>query len=82
MELHINSDEQQLQQKVRKRLANLLGQTLHLPSLQQQLQRLKQQSVVGSVSGSLGKLGSDPTQAVLTLTVTAASHHYRHRRQS
>ncbi|KZR86066.1 hypothetical protein MITS9509_03426 [Synechococcus sp. MIT S9509] len=77
VELHVNSDDQQLQQKVRKRLASLLNQTLHLPSLQQQLQRLKQQSVVGSVSGSLGKLGSDPTQAVLTLTVTAASHPWR-----
>ena len=77
VELHINSDDQRLQQKVRKRLSNLLGQILHLPSLQQQLQQLKQQSVVGSVSGSLGKLGSDPTQAVLTLTVTAASHPWR-----
>ena len=77
VELHITSDDQRLQHKVRKRLSNLLNQTLHLPSLQQQLQRLKQQSVVGSVSGSLGKLGSDPTQAVLTLTVTAASHPWR-----
>ena len=77
VELHINSEDQRLQRKVRQRLANLLGQVLHLPDLQQQLQQLKQQSVVGSVSGSLGKLGSDPTQAVLTLTVTAASHPWR-----
>ena len=77
VELHINSDDQQLRQKVRKRLANLLGQTLHLPSLQQQLQQLKQQSVVNSVTGSLGKLGSDPTQAILTLAVTPARHPWR-----
>ena len=77
VELHINSEDQRLQQKVRRRLDNLLGQVLHLPDLQQQLQQLKQQSVVGSISGSLGKLGSDPTQAVLTLTVTAASHPWR-----
>ena len=77
VELHINSEDQRLQQKVRRRLANLLGKVLHLPDLQKQLQQLKQQSVVGSVSGSLGKLGSDPTQAVLTLTVTAANHPWR-----
>ena len=77
VELHINSEDERLQRKVRQRLANLLGQVLHLPDLRQQLQQLKQQSVVGSVSGSLGKLGSDPTQAVLTLTVTAASHPWR-----
>ena len=77
VELHINSDDQRLRQTVRKSLGNLLGQTLHLPSLQQQLQQLKQRSVVGSVTGSLGKLGSDPTQAVLTLAVTPASHPWR-----
>ena len=80
VELNINSDDQRLEQEVRQRLANLVGQILRLPDLQQQLQQLKQQSLVDSISGSLGKLGSDPTQAVLTLTVTgatAASHPWR-----
>ena len=77
VELQINSDDQRLEQRVRRRLSNLIGQTLHLPSLQRQLRQLKQRSVVSSVSGSLGKLGSDPTQAVLTLTVTPASHPWR-----
>ena len=43
---------------------------LEFPDLQQQLQLLKQRSVVGTVAGSLGKPGSDPTQAVLNLAVT------------
>ena len=80
VELNINSDDPRLQQEVRQRLSNLLGQILRLPDLQQELQRLKKQSLVGSISGSLGKLGSDPTQAVLTLnvtSVTAASHPWK-----
>lgn len=62
---------------MRKQLSKLVGAVLHLPTLQRQLQQLKQRSVVGSVAGNLGKLGSDPTQAVLTLTVTPASHPWR-----
>ena len=70
VELHVESDEPRLSQRVRKQLGNLIGHTLHLPTLQRQLRQLKQRSVVDSMSGNLGKLGSDPTQAVLTLKVT------------
>ena len=54
-----------LSQRVRQ-LDNLIGGTLQLPTLQRQLRQLKQRSVVDSMSDRLGKLGSDPTQAVLT----------------
>jgi hemolysin activation/secretion protein len=77
VELQVNAEDPSLQQRVRKQLSNLVGAVLHLPTLQRQLQQLKQRSVVGSVAGNLGKLGSDPTQAVLTLTVTPASHPWR-----
>ena len=73
VELQVNADDPILQKRVREQLAEFVGAVLHLPSLQRQLQQLKQRSLVGSVAGNLGKLGSDPTQAVLTLTVTAAS---------
>ena len=70
VELHVESDQPRLSQRVRKQLNNLIGRTLHLPTLERQLRQLKQRSVVDSMSGNLGKLGSDPTQAVLTLKVT------------
>ena len=77
VELHVESDEPRLSQRVRKQLGNLIGHTLHLPTLQRQLRQLKQRSVVDSVSGNLGKLGSDPTQAVLTLKVTPSRQAWR-----
>ena len=77
VELQVNADDPSLEKRVRKQLAKLVGGVLNLPSLQRQLQLLKQRSVVGSVAGNLGKLGSDPTQAVLTLTVTPARHPWR-----
>jgi len=77
VELHVDSDEPRLSQRVRKQLKKLIGRTLHLPTLQRQLRQLKQRSVVGSVSGNLGKLGSDPTQAVLNLKVTPSRQTWR-----
>ena len=74
VELHVESDDPRLSQRVRKQLDNLIGGTLQLPTLQRQLRQLKQRSVVDSVSGNLGKLGSDPTQAVLT---SRSPHHAR-----
>jgi len=77
VELQVNADDPSLQKRVRKQLSKFVGGVLHLPTLQRQLQQLKQRSIVGSIAGTLGKLGSDPTQAVLTLTVTPASHPWR-----
>ena len=77
VELRIESENASLEKRVRQRLDPLLGQTLNLPELQQQLQRLKERSVVGSIIGKLGKLGSDPTQAVLNISITPASHPWR-----
>ena len=70
VELHVDSDEPRLSQRVRKQLNNLIGRTLHLPTLQRQLRQLKQRSLVSTITGKIGKLGSDPTQAVLTINVT------------
>ena len=77
VELRIESENTGLEQRVRQRLSPLLNRTLNLPDLQQQLLLLKQRSVVGTVAGSLGKLGSDPTQAVLNLVVTPAKQPWR-----
>ena len=77
VELHVESDEPRLSQRVRKQFTNQIGRILHLPTLHRVLRQLKQRSMVGSVSGNLGKLGSDPTQAVLTIKVTPAAPAWR-----
>lgn len=68
-ELRISSPDTRLTATVRRKLRPLLGSVLHLPSLQRQLLLLKDLPGVGQVRGNLGKLGSDPTQAVLLLTL-------------
>ena len=50
VELHVDSDEPCLSQRVRKQLNNLIGRTLHLPTLQRQLRQLKQRSLVSTIT--------------------------------
>ena len=77
VELHVDATTPALEQRVRKALANLIQKPLQLPALQTRLRQLRQQQVVGSISGNLGKLASDPTQAVLRITVTPPTHPWR-----
>ncbi len=77
VELQVEASTPSLEQRVRAALSNLIQEPLQLPVLQSRLRQLKQQNVVGSISGTLGKLGSDPTQGVLRITVTAPMHPWR-----
>lgn len=68
-EIRITCADAQLSDTVRRKLRPLIGSVLHLPTLQRQLLLLKDLRGVGQVRGNLGKLGSDPTQAVLLLSL-------------
>lgn len=73
VELRVKSDDAALASRVRKQLKPLIGTVLHLPSLEQALVVVRSQPGIGQISGNLGRLGSDPTQAVLNLSVDAAA---------
>jgi hemolysin activation/secretion protein len=77
VEIRVDAETAGLGKRVHQALRSLLGEPLQLPILQARLRQLRQRQIVGSVSGSLGKLGSDPTQAVLQLSVTAPRHPWR-----
>lgn len=68
-EIRINSTDPRLTALVRRKLRPLIGSVLHLPTLQRQLLLLKDLRGIDQVLGNLGKLGSDPTQAVLVLSL-------------
>ena len=69
VEIQVNSDDKNLQELVRKQLDPLLDNVLHLPTLQKALVGLNRDSGVGQIKGNMSRLGSDPTQAVLKITV-------------
>ena len=68
-EVQISSTDQDLQQEVNNRLQPLVGEVLHLPSLEKTLVSVRSLPGVGQIKGSLGRLGSDTSQAVLNLTI-------------
>lgn len=70
-ELRISSDDAALQSRVEQQLNPLVGEVLHLPSLEEALLEVRRNGV-GSIKGNMGRLGSDPTKAVISLRVTPA----------
>jgi hemolysin activation/secretion protein len=71
VEIRVRSSDSKLAAMVRSKMRSLVGSVLYLPSLQRQLLLVKGLTGVGQVKGNLGKVGSDPTQAVLTLDLVA-----------
>ena len=70
-ELRISSDDDALKTSVEQQLDPLIGTVLHLPTLEAALVKVRR-SGVGSIQGSMGRLGSDPTKAVINLAVEPA----------
>ena len=68
-EVRINSEDRNLEKVVLQQLNALVGNVLHIPTLQQSLIDLRTNSGVGQIQGNMSRLGSDPTQAVLIITV-------------
>lgn len=67
-ELQVESSNEELKAKVEAQLAPLLGSVLHIPTLEKALVEVRRGGV-GEIAGNMGRLGSDPTKAVVTLAV-------------
>ena len=65
-ELRITSDDEALKKQGGK--STLIGTVLHLPTLEDALVNVRRRGV-GSIQGNMGRLGSDPTKAVIDLAV-------------
>ena len=57
-ELRITSDDDVLQQRVQQQLSPLIGQVLHLPTLEKALVKARRRGA-GEIKGGMGRLGSD-----------------------
>lgn len=72
VQININTDEPKLEKIAKRALSPLIGKILILPQLKEALSALQNDRHTGQISGSLGRLGVDPTQAVLTLNLDQA----------
>lgn len=73
VELRVSGSDERLNRRVRRLLRPLQGDVLYLPRVERQLQLLRRQPGVAAVRGNLTRLGSDPSQAVLLVSVNAGS---------
>ena len=72
VQLNVNTELPELEDYANSTLEPLIGDVLLLPRLQEALASLRGNRRIGQISGSLGRLGVDPTQAVLTLNLDPA----------
>ena len=70
-ELRVTSSDEGLKARVELQLQPLIGTVLHLPTMEQALVKVRRGGV-GDIKGNMGRLGSDPTQAVVSLSVEPA----------
>ncbi len=68
-EVRIDNPDPRFAARIRRLLLPLQGTVLNLPQLDRQIQKLKRWPGVGTVQGSIGRVGSDATLASLTLRV-------------
>ncbi len=69
VELRVNGKDLRLNRRVAHLISPLKGAVLHLPGVERDLRLLNRVPGITSVRGSLSRLGSDVSQAVLTLNV-------------
>ena len=67
-EVNITSSDPELKAKAEKELDKLIGDVLHLPTLEKTLLRLRKRGS-GQIKGGMQRLGSDPTRASIQLTI-------------
>lgn len=67
-EINITSSDPALQDEAQQELDGLIGEILHIPTLEQSLVELRKRGF-GQITGSLKRLGSDPTQASIDLKI-------------
>jgi hemolysin activation/secretion protein len=68
-EVRVEGPDERLNRRLRNLLLPLQGTVLRLPELEARVARLERLSGVAGLQASLNRLGSDPTRAVLLITV-------------
>lgn len=67
-EINITSSNPDIQAKAEQELEGLIGEVLHLPTLEQNLLRLRTNGF-GQIKGGMRRLGGDPTSASINLSI-------------
>ena len=71
VEINVTSKNEGLSQEIENELRPLLDQIFNIIQIKNALLNLERVGIASSISGSIGKLGSNPTKATLNITAEA-----------
>ena len=77
VEINVNSQNEELAREIKDKLAPLLDQIFNIIQIKNALLNLERLGIVSSLSGSIGKLGSNPTKATLNITAEVTPKPWR-----
>ena len=77
VEINVNSKNEGLAREIKDKLAPLLDQIFNIIQIKNALLDLERLGIVSSLSGSIGKLGSNPTKATLNITAEVTPKPWR-----
>lgn len=73
VEINVDASNEKLSTEIENKLKPLLDQTFNIITIKNSLLNLERSGLASKVTGSIGKLGSNPTKATLNITVVSAS---------
>lgn len=77
IEIHINSKSEWLSSKIEKLLNPLLNRIFNIYEIKNALLKVERLGITSQISGSIGKLGSNPTKATLNITAEESPKPWR-----
>ena len=77
VEINVRSSNKGLSKEIENKLNPLLNQIFNIIQIKNALLKLERQGIVSSISGSIGKLGSNPTKAILNITAESVPKPWR-----
>lgn len=77
VEINVSSKSEGLAKEIENRLRPLLDKTFNIITIKNNLVNLERSGIASKVTGSIGKLGSNPTKATLNIRVEPARNPWR-----
>ena len=77
VEINVRSSNKGLSKEIENKLNPLLNQIFNIIQIKNALLKLERQGIVSSIAGSIGKLGSNPTKAILNITAESVPKPWR-----
>ncbi|CAK24818.1 ShlB/FhaC/HecB family hemolysin secretion/activation protein [Synechococcus sp. CS-197] len=77
VEINVNAKDKSLGKEIENKLKPLLDETFNIITIKNSLLSLERSGIASKITGSIGKLGSNPTKATLNITVESVPSLWR-----